>query len=148
MTDFIEIEIRDDPVTGKKRKLEHRQLRILKNLEMIHDVEIVFYENVEGNYGEKTLTAINTLPITEDQRKRQRETFKNIIISVGTHGTIVNAETGEPVSPEIEGAIKDLYFWQNIPISTLGLDGTANLEDVVYSAMRMSMEIMNARERL
>lgn len=141
--DKIEINISDDLITGKKRKFKHRLLKILDDLEMVHDCDIIYYE-VDGIT--PTLDFIRDSEIlTADQKIRALQTFRNVKVTATTKGVFVD-ETGERVDPQTEGAIKELLFWQNIPLAAF--EGATTVGDIVYGAMQMSMNAMNTRNRL
>jgi hypothetical protein len=136
----IEIPISDCLVTGKKRKIKHRQLRILDDLQMVHDLEIIYYNEDDV----PMLQIIQGMEITEDQKDRLKKTFANVKVSASTKGVWVD-EQGQPVSIDTDGAIDELEFWQNIPLAVF--QGAQTISDVVYAAMEQNMSVMNQRNR-
>jgi hypothetical protein len=136
------VDIIDCPVTGKKRKLKHRQLRILPDLEMVHDVEIIYFENVDGEYGQPMTIAILGYDLSEDQKKRQLELFKNKIVTATTKGAFVDPTTGELVE---EGGIPEILFFQNVPLSVFV--GATKASEVFYAMIQQSMSNMDSNNR-
>lgn len=141
--DKLEINITDDLITGKKRKLIHRQLRILPDLEMAHDMEIVYYEQ-DGTT--PTLEAIrDNGDLTISQKSRVNETFRNVRVSVSTKDVWVNPD-GSPSNKEDEGSIKERDFWQLLPLGLFPEETT--IAGVMYKAIEMSMHNLNNTQRL
>lgn len=143
ITEIIE-NISDCSQTGKKRKAKVRQLQIRPNLEMVFDVEVIYYENDNGNYGDPTLIAINTYNISEGQKKLQKDLFKTQIHTDTTIGFYVNPATGIKTEDPNQG-IPELAYWQNIPLSIF--EGATTISDVVYGALRLSIQNMDARQK-
>jgi hypothetical protein len=140
-----------DKYTGYLKKVEHQELIIAKDLEMIHKIAVVFYTDDNGKFGEPLLDVINTdETLTPSQRQQLRDRFKTVYYESNTRNKMVTLE-GEPVQadPETgefpEGLITELQLWQAVKAEQV--PGTL-ISEKVYALLMQSMANMAQRERI
>lgn len=146
-----------DPVTGKMKKAELQYFQIGKNLEMKMSWLISFYE-ADGS------------PAKENPNSKMNQ-FSPIQISGTTEGNYVDPATGYNLKPVYQtnsvtdpvtgivtevttdiitnGAIPEILFWQNIPLSSVltNLSQTTQdeinksgikISDIIYQLLEQS----------
>lgn len=145
-----------DRYTNALKKVEHEHFEIRKTLEMKHRVAVVFYENINGEFGRPMLQVIQedlaAGTITQSVYQQSRQRFRTIFYDSDTAGTYVNAETGEAILPDDNGnypdgmtVIPELDFWQALAHD---LFPGATLSEKVYAALSTSMSNMIVRNRI
>ncbi len=102
-----------DTATGKVKKAEHIYLQIGRNLEMKVARSISFWE-ADGK----------TPAIIDSKSKISAQQFQSIEVNGTTEGDWVDPATGWRLDPMYDdqgnianGAIKELDFWQALPLS-------------------------------
>jgi hypothetical protein len=142
-----------DKYTTYLKKVEHEQLTIAKDLEMIHKIAVVFYTNDNGNFGEPLLEVINQDDtLSSSQRQQLRDRFRTVFYESNTRNKKVMLD-GTPVEPDPETGqypedvelINELQLWQGIPADQI--PGTL-ISEKVYALMTQSMANMAERERI
>ena len=135
----IKIQDRNSPHLIQVR---HSKLTIDEDLEMSVTVKLVFYTNVDGEFGRPLLEVIREdEALTESQKKNDAERFRTMEWHSTTRGTMVNPETGASLKPDengayTEGSISQLEYWQNIIASEFPGE---LLSEKVYAAIVKNM---------
>ena len=135
----IKIQDRNSPHLIQVR---HSRLTIDEDMEMSVTVKLVFYTNVDGEFGRPLLEVIREdESLTESQKKNDSERFRTMEWHSTTRGTMVDPTTGESLKPDEngaypEGSISQLEYWQHIPVSEFPGD---LLSEKVYAAIIKNM---------
>lgn len=139
-----------DP-TGHLIQLQHSKLIIEADLELTQEVRLVYYTNVDGDFGIPLLQSIDLNPnLTQDQKERQKRVFQPQTRTVSTRGYKVDPHTGEIVQPNEsgewpEGAIDEKLIWINILANQVPGE---KLSDKVFALIIQSMGKMVERNRI
>ena len=124
-------------------KLVHHKLEIEKDMEMRASIELQFWTNNDGEFGEPVLQVIaNDSELTARQKANDMEVFRTRIWSSTTRGSWCNPTTGALVYPDNsgnypEGSVTQLTFWQSLPHGAFA--GTT-LAEKVYAALLVNMQ--------
>jgi nicotinamidase-related amidase len=112
-------------------------------MEMRASIELQFWTNNDGEFGEPVLQVIaNDSELTARQKANDMEVFRTRIWSSTTRGSWCNPTTGALVYPDNsgnypEGSVTQLTFWQSLPHGAFA--GTT-LAEKVYAALLVNMQ--------
>lgn len=139
-----------DP-SGYLIKLVHEQLIISHDFELTQKVRQVYYTNDNGDFGIPLIESIRVNPnLTDEQKARLSQVFKDQIRTVSTAGFMINPNTGEIVEPNEsglypEGSIPEKEMWLNVLAEQIPGE---KLSEKVQALILQSMQTMAQRNRI
>jgi hypothetical protein len=147
------------------KKITHKKFTIDASLEMYQEVDVVCYENNNGQAGLLMLTAIEQNEnLTPEQKSVQREIYKTRPFSTSTAGYMVDPLTGQqaiPVDGQYpDGSISELEYWQQMPFGVFtkqtldqlipGVEWLVGdkMSELIYNGLLMSAVKIIQRNRI